>query len=113
MQKTNKRLTLSSHSQAWLQEFCWTEEEKPSRKELRSSSLRPTSKVRSAVDREPMFCFETAIKLYYFSHISYFFHQVLNTSSMLSIQYEVYMHVSIRALQSVILLKLQKVLFSC
>ena len=25
------------------------------------------------MDREPMFCFETSIKLYYFSHIIYFY----------------------------------------
>jgi hypothetical protein len=26
--------------------------------------------------REPMFCFETAIKLYYFSHIIYYYEKV-------------------------------------
>jgi hypothetical protein len=62
--------------QVWLQEFAWTEAEKLRRLKERSSNLRVTSIVREAVDKEPMFCFETAIKLYYFSHIIYFYDKV-------------------------------------
>ena len=62
--------------QVWLQEFAWTESEKLRRLKDRSSNLRLTSIVREEVDREPMFCFETAIKLYYFSHIIYFYDKV-------------------------------------
>ncbi len=62
--------------QVWLQEFAWTEAEKLRRLKERSSNLRLTSSVREEVDREPMFCFETAIKLYYFSHIIYFYDKV-------------------------------------
>lgn len=57
----------------WLQEHSWTEAEKLGRLEDRSSSLRLASDVKAEVDREPMFCVETAIKLYYFSHIIYFY----------------------------------------
>ena len=64
--------------QVWLQEFAWTEAEKLRRLKDRSSNLRMTSIVREEVDREPMFCFETAIKLYYFSHIIYFYDKVRN-----------------------------------
>lgn len=64
----------------WLQEFAWTEAEKLRRLKERSSNLRLTSIVREEVDREPMFCFETAIKLYYFSHIIYFYDKVRTPS---------------------------------
>lgn len=67
----------------WLQEFAWTEAEKLRRLKDRSSNLRLTSIVREEVDREPMFCFETAIKLYYFSHIIYFYDKVC-ASALLS-----------------------------
>lgn len=67
----------------WLQEFAWTEAEKLRRLKERSSNLRLTSIVREEVDREPMFCFETAIKLYYFSHIIYFYDKV-RTEAMLT-----------------------------
>ena len=69
--------------QVWLQEFAWTEAEKLRRLKDRSSNLRLTSIVREEVDREPMFCFETAIKLYYFSHIIYFYDKVC-ASALLS-----------------------------
>ena len=59
--------------QVWLQEYAWTEAEKLGRLQDRSSSLRLTSAAKEEVDREPMFCVETAIKLYYFSHIIYFY----------------------------------------
>ena len=57
----------------WLQEYAWTEAEKLGRLDDRSSSLRLASDAKAEVDREPMFCVETAIKLYYFSHIIYFY----------------------------------------
>ncbi|KAK9907744.1 hypothetical protein WJX75_009081 [Coccomyxa subellipsoidea] len=67
--------------QVWLQEFAWTEAEKLRRLKDRSSNLRLTSIVREEVDREPMFCFETAIKLYYFSHIIYFYDKLEGVQS--------------------------------
>ncbi|CAL8470482.1 g10024 [Coccomyxa elongata] len=67
--------------QVWLQEFAWTEAEKLRRLKERSSNLRLTSIVREEVDREPMFCFETAIKLYYFSHIIYFYDKLEGVQS--------------------------------
>jgi hypothetical protein len=63
-------------AQVWLQEFAWREDEKLRRLQERSSSLRLASAVKERVDREPMFCVETSVKLYYFSHVTYFYDKV-------------------------------------
>ena len=57
--------------QAWLQEFTWTEAEKLQKWKLRAGNLRLTSAALHELNKEPMFCFESAIKLYYYSHIIY------------------------------------------
>lgn len=62
--------------QAWLQQFSWTEAGKPAKLEQRRRLAREDSAAREALDHEPMFCFETAIKLYYFSHIIYYYEKV-------------------------------------
>ncbi|BDA50387.1 probable lipase at C-terminar half [Coccomyxa sp. Obi] len=62
--------------QAWLQQFSWTEADKPGKLEQRRRQARESSAAREALDREPMFCFETAIKLYYFSHIIYYYEKL-------------------------------------
>lgn len=56
--------------QVWLQEFAWTEDDLPNKKEERSSSLPSGSDVEQ-LNREPMWCFETAIKLMYWSFLCY------------------------------------------
>eukprot|EP00884_Botryococcus_braunii_P022793 jgi/Botrbrau1/9198/Bobra.0236s0025.1 len=48
-----------------LQEFAWTEAEKPQKMADRNQKLQ------SLIEREPMFCFETALKLWYFSCLAY------------------------------------------
>lgn len=50
--------------QIWLQEFTWAEKDKHSRLQDRHLHLPDHM-------REPMFCFETAVKMYYFSHLVY------------------------------------------
>lgn len=51
--------------QVWLQEFAWTESEKLSKIKARGSSLPDNH----GIMMEPMFCFETAIKMYYYAHM--------------------------------------------
>ena len=62
--------------QAWLQEFAWTEAEKLQKWKTRAGNLRLTSAALHDLNKEPMFCFESAIKLYYYSHIIYHYHKV-------------------------------------
>ncbi len=62
--------------QAWLQEFAWTEAEKLQKWKTRAGNLRLTSAALHDLNNEPMFCFESAIKLYYYSHIIYQYHKV-------------------------------------
>ncbi|KAL4431080.1 hypothetical protein ABPG75_006336 [Micractinium tetrahymenae] len=57
--------------QEWLQEFAWTEAEVPRRRRRRASSLPPESKKAVAINREPMFCVETALKLAFWSFVCY------------------------------------------
>ena len=51
-----------------LQEFAWTEEEKDAKLQQRRRQY--------GQDCEPMFCFETAIKNYYLSHLIYSYQKV-------------------------------------
>lgn len=67
---TPKRPGEHSILQVWLQEFAWTEGDLASKREERSSSLPPGADV-EALDREPMWCFETAVKLMYWSFLCY------------------------------------------
>ncbi|KAK9802002.1 hypothetical protein WJX73_009255 [Symbiochloris irregularis] len=60
--------------QAWLQEFAWTEAEKLSKYKARGSSLPENHNI----NREPMFCFETAIKMYYYAHLVYDYEQIID-----------------------------------
>ena len=64
-------------AQAWLQEFAWTEAEKLQKWKKRAGNLRLTSAALHDLNKEPMFCFESAIKLYYYSHIIYQYHKVV------------------------------------
>jgi hypothetical protein len=57
--------------QVWLQEFAWTEDDIPSTKSKRVSSLPDDSFEGFCMDCEPLFCFETAIKLMYWSFLAY------------------------------------------
>ena len=52
----------------WLQEFGWTEEEKAAKLAKRGGIAGP---VHDALKNEPMFCFGTAVKLFYWSHLVY------------------------------------------
>lgn len=52
----------------WLQEFGWTEEEKASKIALRGDI---NGFVQRDLKDEPMFCFGTAVKLFYWSHLVY------------------------------------------
>ncbi|KAI3433461.1 hypothetical protein D9Q98_003274 [Chlorella vulgaris] len=69
---TPKRPDDDGIMQVWLQEFAWTEGEEEERKKAeRSSSLPPESRSSAAIDKEPMFCFETALKALYWSFLVY------------------------------------------
>lgn len=67
--------------QAWLQEFAWTEAEKLQKWKARAGNLRLTSSALHELNKEPMFCFESAIKLYYYSHIIYHYDKVRHSSA--------------------------------
>lgn len=56
------------HTQVWLQEFGWTEEETAAKIGKRGGVCGP---VHDALKNEPMFCFGTAVKLFYWSHLVY------------------------------------------
>ena len=53
--------------QTWLQEFAWTEREKPEKLAVRNQTLHDDEALR----REPMFCFETTLKLFYWTALVY------------------------------------------
>ena len=53
--------------QVWLQEFAWTEADKPIKLEARSSMVPKDTDL----CRQPMFCFETMMKLLYWSCFVY------------------------------------------
>lgn len=59
----------------WLQEFAWTEEEKAERLSIRSSSgVCPD--MNAGLSKEPMFCFETAMNMLYWSALVYDYEEV-------------------------------------
>ncbi len=53
--------------QTWLQEFAWTEREKPEKVAVRNQTLHSNA----ALVQEPMFCFETTLKLFYWTALVY------------------------------------------
>jgi hypothetical protein len=57
--------------QVWLQEFAWTEADIPRKRSERVSSLPDDSFEGFCMDCEPLFCFETAVKLMYWSFLAY------------------------------------------
>ncbi|GAB4817729.1 hypothetical protein N2152v2_004775 [Parachlorella kessleri] len=57
--------------QVWLQEFAWTENDVPRKRQERASNLPQDCPERVSIDYEPMFCFETAVKLMYWSYLVY------------------------------------------
>lgn len=57
--------------QVWLQEFAWAERDVPRKRVERVSSLPEDSFVGFCMDCEPLFCFETAIKLMHWAFLAY------------------------------------------
>ncbi|KAK9817845.1 hypothetical protein WJX72_003000 [[Myrmecia] bisecta] len=57
--------------QVWLQEFAWVEKDLTRKKAERLRSLPDFN----GLDQEPMFCFETAIKMFYFCGLAYAYKQ--------------------------------------
>jgi len=57
-------------AQVWLQQFAWTETEKPSRLADRCEHMTCPASAAS-LDEEPMFCVETALKALYWSTLVY------------------------------------------
>ncbi|GAB4817725.1 hypothetical protein N2152v2_004771 [Parachlorella kessleri] len=57
--------------EVWLQEFAWTEKDVQRKRQERSSSLPKESYEHFCMDCEPMFCFETAVKMMYWSYLCY------------------------------------------
>ena len=63
----------------WLQEFAWTEEEKTERVSMRCSSGTCCPDTKSNLKKEPMFCFETAMNMLYWSALVYDYEEVRST----------------------------------
>lgn len=61
---------LSPSLQAWLQEVAWTEAEEPECLAVRNARARGKEEL-DLLQREPMFCFETALKLIKWSGLTY------------------------------------------
>ena len=58
--------------QVWLQEFAWTEEDKAQDLQTRDSGNdRLSSKDAERLHKQPMFCMETAINMFYWSVLVY------------------------------------------
>ncbi len=60
----------SSCAQVWLQQFAWTEGEKPAKLADRCEHVTNPDSAAS-LDEEPMFCMETALKALYWSTLVY------------------------------------------
>ena len=58
--------------QVWLQEFAWTEKDVERKRKARAAKLPDNPKLAT----EPMFCFELAIKLFYWSCLVYQYEEV-------------------------------------
>ena len=59
-------------AQVWLQEFAWTEEDKEEDMRNRSRSRdRLSSKDADSLQKQPMFCMETAVNMFYWSVLVY------------------------------------------
>ena len=54
-----------------LQQFAWTEADVPRRLAARARAVDTTCSIRSDIVSKPMFCFETAIKLFFWSVLIY------------------------------------------
>jgi hypothetical protein len=65
--------------QAWLAEFAWTESDIPRKRAERASSLPPESFEHFCIDCEPLFCFETAVKMLYWSFLVYDHEELKNS----------------------------------
>ena len=70
--------------QVWLQEFAWTEEDKEEDLRNRSSSKdRLSSRDADTLQKQPMFCMETAINMFYWSVLVYDHEEVRHSRHML------------------------------
>ena len=67
---TGVSLTSCRCAQVWLQQFAWTEAEKPNRLADRCEHVTCPASAAS-LDEEPMFCLETALKALYWSTLVY------------------------------------------
>ncbi|KAK9902044.1 hypothetical protein WJX75_002353 [Coccomyxa subellipsoidea] len=73
----------------WLQEFAWTEEEKAERLSIRSSSgVCPDTN--DGLSKEPMFCFETAMNMLYWSALVYDYEEALDSKLSLDTAMSLY-----------------------
>jgi len=58
--------------QVWLQEFAWKEDDVAGKMKERASSLPDESFEEVELSKEPIFCFETAVKMLYWANLVYY-----------------------------------------
>eukprot|EP00890_Picochlorum_soloecismus_P000351 jgi/Picsp_1/1316/NSC_04797-R1_alpha beta-hydrolase len=58
--------------QVWLQEFAWKEDDVSDKRRERASSLPDESFEEVELNKEPLFCFETAVKMLYWANLVYY-----------------------------------------
>ncbi|GLI61759.1 hypothetical protein VaNZ11_004227 [Volvox africanus] len=61
--------------QATLQRFAWTERDLPRQRNLRLTTVRNNYSRIAQLEREPMFCFETSVKLTYWCEHAYYYEE--------------------------------------
>ena len=70
--------------QVWLQEFAWTEEDKEEDMKSRSASTgKLSAKDASSLQKQPMFCMETAVNMFYWSVLVYDHEEVMHQTDSL------------------------------
>ena len=72
--------------QIWLQEVAWTEADKPIKLAARSDMIPKNSKI----DQQPIFCYETMLKLLYWSCLVYDHDRVSPLTMIVVITYASY-----------------------
>ncbi len=79
------RITSGVCVKVWLQEFAWTEEDKEEDMKSRSASTgKLSAKDASSLQKQPMFCMETAVNMFYWSVLVYDHEEVMQAHRLMT-----------------------------